>query len=104
MKRIVSIILTCMLSAALCAAPACAEQDWRSAYLPLIDQANALRPDLARLGGDLAETAQDQAEALPILARLSAPLGAYAVMGNNDYHHTRIEGRALTDCLRDAGI
>ena len=43
MKRIVSIILTCMLSAALCAAPACAEQDWRSAYLPLIDQANANR-------------------------------------------------------------
>lgn len=70
----------------------------------LIDQANALRPDLALLGGDLAETAQDQAEALPILARLSAPLGAYAVMGNNDYHHTRVEGRALTDCLRDAGI
>lgn len=70
----------------------------------LIDQANALRPDLALLGGDLAETAQDQAEALPILARLSAPLGVYTVMGNNDYQHAQINGRALTDCLRDAGI
>ena len=70
----------------------------------LIDQANALRPDLVLLGGDLAETARDQAEALPLLARLAAPLGVYTVMGNNDYHHPQLNGRPLADCLRDAGI
>ena len=81
-----------------------------SAFFPpralerLIAQANALQPDLMLLGGDLAESARDQAESLPLLARLDAPLGVYTVMGNNDYHHTRLGGRALTDCLRDAGI
>ena len=70
----------------------------------LIAQANALRPDLILLGGDLAETARDQAEALPLLMQLNAPLGVYTVMGNNDSHHPQIGGRALTDCLRDAGI
>lgn len=70
----------------------------------LIAQANALHPDLILLGGDLAETECDQAEALPLLAQLDAPLGVYTVMGNNDYHHTQINGRALTDCLLDAGI
>lgn len=70
----------------------------------LIDQANALRPDLLLLGGDLAETARDQAEALPLLLRLKVPLGVYTVMGNNDSQHPQIGGRALTDCLRDAGI
>ena len=57
----------------------------------LINQANALRPDLVLLGGDLAETARDQAEALPLLGRLNAPLGVYTVMGNNDYHHAQSE-------------
>ena len=70
----------------------------------LIAQANALRPNLVLLGGDLAETARDQAEALPLLGQINAPLGVYTVMGNNDSQHPQIGGRALTDCLRDAGI
>ena len=70
----------------------------------LIAQANALQPDLVLLGGDLAETARDQIEALPLLRCLAAPLGVYTVMGNNDYHHTQLGDRALNDCLREAGI
>ena len=70
----------------------------------LVKQANDLQPDLVLLGGDLAETASDQIEALPLLARLKAPLGVYTVMGNNDYHHTQVGERALSDCLMDAGI
>lgn len=75
-----------------------------SALARLVDQANALKPDLILLGGDLAETAEDQLAALPYLASLKAPLGRYTVLGNNDYHHMTINGRPIHECLRDAGV
>lgn len=52
-----------------------------------VDAANAERPDLILLGGDLLDTRSGGATA-PLtaeLARLRAPLGVYAVWGNHDY-------------------
>ena len=74
------------------------------AMLSLLEQAQALRPDILCLGGDLAETGADQARAVALLGRLRPALGAFAVMGNNDWQHVEHEGVALPDALRRAGI
>jgi hypothetical protein len=47
-----------------------------------IDQVQALQPDVIVLVGDLFERSSDPAELVPIMQRLSAPLGVYAVRGN----------------------
>lgn len=70
----------------------------------LIDQANTLAPDLILLGGDLAESAEWQEAALPYFDALKAPLGKYAVLGNNDYEHMTIHSRLSTECMQDAGV
>jgi len=49
-----------------------------------IDQVQALQPDVIVLVGDLFERSSDPAELVPIMQRLSAPLGVYAVRGNHD--------------------
>jgi uncharacterized protein len=49
-----------------------------------IDQVQALQPDLIVLVGDLFERSSDPAELVPVMQRLSAPLGVYAVRGNHD--------------------
>ncbi|WP_034385722.1 metallophosphoesterase [Deinococcus sp. YIM 77859] len=52
-----------------------------------VEAANAERPDVVLLGGDLLDTRKD-ADPAPLLrelARLRAPLGVYGVWGNHDY-------------------
>jgi predicted MPP superfamily phosphohydrolase len=52
-----------------------------------IDQVNAQRPDLVVLLGDLFEGhGEPQDVLLPVLRRLSAPLGVWAVFGNHEFH------------------
>ena len=46
-------------------------------------------PDLICFTGDIVDSESDDLiAAVPILARLSAPLGKFAVFGNHDYKHT----------------
>lgn len=50
-------------------------------------QVNALHPDLVLLGGDIIEADDEsEAELLPDLRRLQAPLGVWAVTGNHELH------------------
>jgi len=50
-------------------------------------QVNALRPDLVLLGGDIIEADDEsEAELLPDLRRLQAPMGVWAVTGNHELH------------------
>ena len=70
----------------------------------LIEQMNALKPDLICLGGDLSETEADLETALKLLVRLRAPLGIFAVPGNNDWEHPRVQGIPLPDALAGVGI
>ena len=52
----------------------------------LVDRANALQPDLLVLGGDYVFADVDyEASCFAELARLQAPLGRFAVLGNHDY-------------------
>jgi predicted MPP superfamily phosphohydrolase len=59
-------------------------KDWLSAR---IDQIHAERPDIIILDGDIVE-GDDASELqfLPLLRRLSAPLGVWAVTGNHEFH------------------
>jgi predicted MPP superfamily phosphohydrolase len=55
-----------------------------------VAQVQAERPDLVVLLGDLFEGhGRPQGELLPVLRRLSAPLGVWAVHGNHEFHHRR---------------
>ena len=50
----------------------------------------AQQPDLVVLLGDLFEGhGKPQSELLPVLRRLSAPLGVWVVPGNHEFHHRR---------------
>ena len=57
----------------------------------IVDQVNALRPDLVLMSGDFvsdkraATRIYSAAQAVQPLARLRAPLGVFAVPGNHDY-------------------
>lgn len=82
----------------------------------VVAQANALKPDLIYIAGDL--RAQDNMFMTPLpledvvaaLAKLQAPLGVYAVLGNHDWWddaptQTSQKGPPVTaQLLRDAGI
>lgn len=61
-----------------------AESDWLN---DRIDQVQALHPDFIFLVGDLFERESNPAEIIPIMQRLSAPLGVWAVRGNHDSFH-----------------
>lgn len=50
----------------------------------LVHKAAALRPDIVLLGGDYADRPQPTLRLLAHLSALRAPLGMYAVLGNND--------------------
>ena len=50
----------------------------------LLNQVAALRADLILWGGDYAETVAHERAFFAMLPRLSAPLGMYGVLGNND--------------------
>jgi hypothetical protein len=54
-----------------------------------VAQVNALEPDLVVVLGDVFEgdrAAEDERELVPLLRRLRAPLGVWAVTGNHDSH------------------
>lgn len=57
------------------------ESRWLNAR---IDQVQAFQPDLIVLVGDLFERSSHPEELAPVMQRLSAPLGVYAVRGNHD--------------------
>ncbi len=50
----------------------------------LIERIEALEPDILLMGGDYADMRPDGERFFKHLARISAPLGKYAVIGNND--------------------
>lgn len=53
----------------------------------LVDQVNAVRPDLVAVIGDLVDGNVDHVETLvPVLKNLRAPLGVWAVTGNHEYY------------------
>jgi predicted MPP superfamily phosphohydrolase len=55
-----------------------------------VTQVQALRPDLVVLLGDLFEGhGRPAGEFLPLLKRLAAPLGVWAVTGNHEFHGAR---------------
>jgi hypothetical protein len=68
-----------------------------------IHQVQALQPDGIFLVGDLFERGSDPAEMIPVMERLSAPLGVWAVRGNHD---ARRPGRrdVTGEILKGAGI
>jgi predicted MPP superfamily phosphohydrolase len=52
-----------------------------------LDQISALRPDAILVGGDVLEgDSPSERDLLPLLGRLSAPLGVWAVAGNHEHH------------------
>lgn len=52
----------------------------------LVDRINGLNPDLIVFTGDIVNMQSSEFEPMvPVFARLSAPDGVYAVMGNHDY-------------------
>jgi uncharacterized protein len=66
-----------------------------------IGQIGALRPDAIIIGGDVLEGDDESERALlPVLARLSAPLGVWAVAGNHEHHG----GGGTVAGLRTAGM
>lgn len=75
----------------------------------IVDEINAAQPDLVLLPGDFiadrdyrpgnGATAED--EIAGVLARLNAPLGVYAVLGNHDWEHG---GGRFASALRRRGI
>jgi predicted MPP superfamily phosphohydrolase len=67
-----------------------------------VAQVQAQQPDLVVLLGDLFEGhGEPQGELLPVLRRLSAPLGVWVVPGNHEYHHSH-KGSALL--IEEAGF
>ncbi|MGN0866994.1 MAG: metallophosphoesterase [Oligosphaeraceae bacterium] len=53
----------------------------------MVELANARKPDLILLGGDLVDgTVEERSGDLAPLARLQAPLGVWAVPGNHEYY------------------
>jgi predicted MPP superfamily phosphohydrolase len=75
-------------------------KDWLSAR---IDQIHAQRPDIIVLSGDIVEGDDpSELEFLPLLRRLSAPLGVWAVTGNHEFHAGGVERGA--SMLEDTGF
>src|SRR5215472_2905720 len=67
-----------------------------------VEISNALKPDLVLLGGDfVCDFAEAAFELAPILERLNAKHGLFAVLGNHDHHRG---ARIVLDGLRRASI
>lgn len=68
----------------------------------IVDRVNAEAPDIIFLGGDYADAKLERLDdCLRELARLKAPMGVWAVLGNHDYTHA--PARVLS-ALREAGL
>ncbi len=67
-----------------------------------VAQVQAQKPDLVVLLGDLFEGhGKSPSDLLPVLRRLSAPLGVWVVPGNHEFHHRRNGSRLL---IEEAGF
>jgi predicted MPP superfamily phosphohydrolase len=65
----------------------------------LVNQTNALKPDMIILGGDYVTNDPNSVETVfSILSKLKAPLGVYGVLGNNDPENVSIQA------MESAGI
>ena len=63
-----------------------------------VAQIAELKPDLIVLLGDISEGhGSPDEELLPVLNRLSAPLGVWAVLGNHEFHSHRNAGKSLLE-------
>jgi uncharacterized protein len=61
-----------------------------------VDQVQAQHPDLVVLLGDIFEGhGKPPEELLPVIQRLSAPMGVWAVLGNHEYHGGQNAGASL---------
>jgi predicted MPP superfamily phosphohydrolase len=68
----------------------------------VVSQVEAQKPDMVALLGDIVEGHGNSSdEFLPVLRRLSAPLGVWAVLGNHEFHRNRGAGSLL---MQDAGF
>lgn len=75
------------------------DEDWLEAR---VAQVQAEQPDIIVLLGDLFEGhGKPQGELLPILRRLSAPLGVWVVPGNHEFHH---RSNGSTFLIEEAGF
>ncbi len=80
--------------------------------IPVVDAANALGSEVIVITGDILDRSLGLLrEASDVLARLSAPMGVYAVLGNHDYYADQRNPRSgyrgcerLTEGLRAAGV
>ena len=64
----------------------------------VVDLTNSLKPDLILLGGDyVSKSPRYIAPACEALARLRAPLGRFAVLGNHDHWESATESRIQLD-------
>lgn len=71
----------------------------------VVREISALEPDLLLIGGDLAETRQDELKVIQALGTIPAPLGRYAVLGNNDSQRFMDAGRRqLRQAMERSGI
>jgi hypothetical protein len=69
----------------------------------LVDRVNRLEPDLILLGGDYVYGGtQYEAPCFARLARLKAPLGCFAVLGNHDYGPPDIDEAGPRDAIAAA--
>ncbi len=70
----------------------------------LARQINELKPDLILAGGDFYEGSEYIPDVCAFAASLSAPLGAFAVPGNNDIENWRYQGEPLPKLLKRNGM
>lgn len=64
-----------------------------------------IQPDILLIGGDLAESRQDELRVIQALGAVPAALGRYAVLGNNDAQRFSGEGQAqLRQAMEESGI
>ena len=75
-----------------------------SAVNHLLDQIQALQPDMILLGGDYGESAAWQQQFFELFARLTPPLGAYGVLGNNDCECFPKDQKPLIQIAEKAGV
>jgi predicted MPP superfamily phosphohydrolase len=75
------------------------DEQWLEAR---VAQVQAQQPDLVVLLGDIFEGhGKPQSELLPVLRRLSAPLGVWVVPGNHEFHHRH---NGSTFLIEEAGF
>ena len=70
----------------------------------LAEQMRALEADLLLLGGDYAETGADMRVFLEEICAFEAPLGKFAVQGNNDAQCARYENLDLPAMMARSGV